>query len=148
MGAQRTRFEAMIDDVPEISWKSASQLRYVLSSEKALVCKVLIGLLALRNGYIVFFSIAKLFKLFNIWGRKQVAKGETKTSTTTPTSADNGENDPNITQSGPINSQSEQDSLNTNLFETVVLVSPTTSSGERDFADRVPSNLSDTQFPL
>merc|ERR1712228_471785 len=79
--AQRTRFEAMIDDVPEISWKSASQLRYVLSSEKALVCKVMIGLLALRNGYIVFFSIVKLFKIFNIFGKKQVEKVESKTPT-------------------------------------------------------------------
>merc|ERR1711915_280192 len=119
MGAQRTRFEAMIDDVPEISWKSASQLRYVLSSEKALVCKVLIGLLALRNGYIVFFSIVKLFKIFNFFGKKQVEKVETKTEetgetkteehgsaangVTTPptprTSDDNGENNPNEIQS-------------------------------------------------
>merc|ERR1711915_1170090 len=126
MGAQRTRFEAMIDDVPEISWKSASQLRYVLSSEKALVCKVLIGLLALRNGYIVFFSIVKLFKIFNIFGKKQVAKGETKppdqesidqnhqndvTDTTPPTppptSANNSPSTENMTQSGLNNSESD-----------------------------------------
>merc|ERR1711915_109593 len=131
MGAQRTRFEAMIDDVPEISWKSASQLRYVLSSEKALVCKVLIGLLALRNGYIVFFSIVKLFKIFNIFGKKQVEKVETKPPTPPPTSDENGESDLNEIQPVTNLSQSEQDSLNTNLFETVVLVSPTTSAGER-----------------
>merc|ERR1719481_1531873 len=127
----------MIDNVPEISWKSASQLRYVLSSEKALVCKVLIGLLALRNGYIVFFSIVKLFKIFNICGKKQEIKGETKPPTPPPTSANNSPSTQNMTQSGPNNSESDRLSLDTNLFETVVLVSPTTSAGERDFAERV-----------
>merc|ERR1711970_1544007 len=131
-------FEAMIN-VPQIGLKDASKIDDVFSVEKA--CRALIIFLMLRNGWIVFDSIVKLFKICCERQNQQKKKeDEDKKASKTPIQTPS---DPNS-----IIAASNQIDLKFNGSETVILVSPINSSGESNFDNRGPSNVSDTQFSL